>query len=61
MWLDSRYDKGLGRYYYWIIWYPMAYWIISTAATIVAYPTVMVRRTGKRARWVSPDRGVRAP
>lgn len=59
--LDSRYDKGLGRYYYWIIWYPMAYWIISTAATIVAYPTVMVRRTGKRARWVSPDRGVRAP
>jgi biofilm PGA synthesis N-glycosyltransferase PgaC len=60
-WLDSRYDRGLGRYYYWIIWYPLAYWLISVATTIVAYPTIMFRRTGKRARWVSPDRGVRPP
>src|SRR5262249_36783243 len=60
MWLDSRYDKGLGRYYYWIIWYPLAYWLISTAATLVAYPTVIFRQGGKRARWVSPDRGIRS-
>jgi biofilm PGA synthesis N-glycosyltransferase PgaC len=60
-WLDSWYDRGLGRYYYWIIWYPLAYWLISVATTIVAYPTIMFRRTGKRARWVSPDRGVRPP
>ena len=60
-WLDSRYDRGLGRYYYWIIWYPLAYWLISVATTIVAFPTVMFRQVGKRARWVSPDRGVRPP
>lgn len=61
MWLDSRYDRGLGKYYYWIIWYPLAYWIISTAATIAAYPAVLSQRPGHRARWVSPDRGVRPP
>jgi biofilm PGA synthesis N-glycosyltransferase PgaC len=61
MWLDSRYDRGLGRFYYWIIWYPLAYWMISTGTTLLAYPTVALSRGGKRARWISPDRGVRPP
>ena len=58
-WLDSRYDQGLGRNYYWMIWYPFVFWIISIASTVVAYPKVLLRRDGKRARWVSPDRGIR--
>jgi biofilm PGA synthesis N-glycosyltransferase PgaC len=58
-WLDSRYDRGLGRNYYWMIWYPIVFWIINIASTIVAYPKVLLRSDGKRARWVSPDRGVR--
>ncbi len=60
-WLDSRYERGLGRYYYWLIWYPLAYWVINIATTIVAYPRVIFGRTKQRARWVSPDRGVRPP
>lgn len=60
-WLDSRYDFGLGRNYYWMVWYPIVFWLINTASTIAAYPKVLLRRDGKRARWVSPDRGVRAP
>lgn len=58
-WLDSRYDKGLGRNYYWMIWYPLVFWVINIATTITAYPKVLLRRGGQRARWVSPDRGVR--
>lgn len=61
MWLDSRYDRGLGRFYYWIIWYPLAYWMISTGTTLLAYPLVASSSGGKRARWTSPDRGVRPP
>lgn len=57
--LDSRYDRGLGRNYYWMIWYPLVFWLISITSTIVAFPKVLLRRDGKRARWVSPDRGVR--
>ena len=57
LWIDSRYEKGLSRYYFWIIWYPIAYWFINVATTIVAVPKAVFRRRGKRAIWVSPDRG----
>ena len=59
-WLDSRYERGLGRYYYWMIWYPFFFWVINIAATVVAYPKTLLRGGGKRARWVSPDRGIRS-
>jgi biofilm PGA synthesis N-glycosyltransferase PgaC len=58
-WLDRRYERGLFRNLFWMIWYPFAYWLINTASTVVAYPRVLARRHGKRARWVSPDRGIR--
>jgi poly-beta-1,6-N-acetyl-D-glucosamine synthase len=58
-WLDSRHERGLGRNLFSMIWYPFAFWIINTASTVVAYPNVLFRRSGKRARWVSPDRGIR--
>ena len=57
-WIDSSYDRGLGRNYYWMIWYPLAFWLINVATTIVAFPQALVRKKGKRARWTSPDRGV---
>jgi biofilm PGA synthesis N-glycosyltransferase PgaC len=56
-WLDSHYDTGLGRNYYWMIWYPLVFWLINVAATVVAFPKALGRDAGKRARWVSPDRG----
>lgn len=58
-WLDSRHDRGLGRNLFWMIWYPMAFWMINSASTVVAYPKVLLRNRGARARWVSPDRGMR--
>ena len=57
MFLDAKYEKGLGRYYYWMIWYPLAYWMLSVATTLVAIPKVILRGR-KRAVWVSPDRGL---
>jgi biofilm PGA synthesis N-glycosyltransferase PgaC len=56
--MDSRYEKGLSRYYFWMIWYPVAFWIINVLTTVVATPRVLMRRTGKRATWRSPDRGI---
>jgi biofilm PGA synthesis N-glycosyltransferase PgaC len=57
--IDSRYEPRLGRYYYWMIWYPMAYWAIHAAATIVAVPTAMRAARRQRVTWESPDRGLR--
>lgn len=57
--IDSRYERGIGRYYYWMIWYPMAYWIMNVFTTVVAVPKALFKRRGTRARWDSPDRGLR--
>jgi biofilm PGA synthesis N-glycosyltransferase PgaC len=57
MFLDSKYEKGVGRYYYWMIWYPLAYWLLSVCTTVVAVPKVILRGR-QRATWVSPDRGI---
>jgi len=58
MFLDSKYEKGVGRYYYWMIWYPLAYWLLSVMTTLVAVPKVILRGR-RRATWISPDRGIR--
>ncbi|MDO3378869.1 poly-beta-1,6-N-acetyl-D-glucosamine synthase [Geoalkalibacter halelectricus] len=56
--IDSRYEKGLGRFYYWMIWYPLAFWLINLLTAIVGLPKALFRERGRRATWVSPDRGV---
>jgi len=57
--VDRRYETRIGRNYYWMIWYPLVYWILNTATSIVALPKALLKRKGTRAVWVSPDRGVR--
>ncbi|GLQ97401.1 poly-beta-1,6-N-acetyl-D-glucosamine synthase [Dyella mobilis] len=57
--IDRRYEKRVGRYYYWMIWYPIAFWMLTIATSVVALPKAMFKRRGTRARWTSPDRGVR--
>ncbi|MGM3367017.1 poly-beta-1,6 N-acetyl-D-glucosamine synthase, partial [Escherichia coli] len=57
--IDRRYETQIGRNYFWVIWYPMAYWLISLSTTLVALPKTLLRRRRKRATWTSPDRGIR--
>ena len=57
--LDKPYDQGLLKNFFWMIWYPIIYWVITAATAVVALPKAFIRKTGKRARWISPDRGVR--
>jgi biofilm PGA synthesis N-glycosyltransferase PgaC len=57
--IDRRYEKRVGRNYFWMIWYPIAYWMLTTATSIVAFPKAVLKRKGTRAVWTSPDRGIR--
>lgn len=58
--IDSRYEKGIARYYYWTVWYPMLYWMLNVATTVVAAPKAVIREQNKiRGTWKSPDRGLR--
>jgi biofilm PGA synthesis N-glycosyltransferase PgaC len=61
MCLDYRYDQRLFRQSYWMIWYPFAYWMVIMCTTVCSVPMVLLRKRGKRAVWVSPDRGLRTP
>lgn len=56
--LDRHYDQNLLRYYVWIVWYPLGFWVINMLTIIVALPKTIFRKSGLRARWISPDRGV---
>ncbi len=55
-WLDGHYDQGLGKNYFWMIWYPFAYWLLNLFTAVTALPKVLFGKKS-RARWVSPDRG----
>ncbi|MFZ9478161.1 MAG: poly-beta-1,6-N-acetyl-D-glucosamine synthase [Steroidobacteraceae bacterium] len=55
--LDRRYDPEIGSIVGHLFWYPLVFWLLQTATTVVAYPMVAFRQRGIRATWVSPDRG----
>jgi biofilm PGA synthesis N-glycosyltransferase PgaC len=57
--LDSRYDRRPLGAFFWMIWYPLAYWTLNMAATVTAVPRALARAHKKRATWTSPDRGIR--
>ncbi len=57
--LDARYDHRLWRHYCFVIWYPLAYWLMGMLTTVVAFPRALKRGAGQRGLWVSPDRGLR--
>ncbi|WJD49300.1 MULTISPECIES: poly-beta-1,6-N-acetyl-D-glucosamine synthase [unclassified Enterobacter] len=56
--IDSRYEKNLAGALFWVIWFPAIYWVLSLMTTIVAFTRVMIISQNKRARWISPDRGI---
>jgi len=55
--IDSRFEKGIYRMFFWLIWYPLIYWIINALVTVVGFPRAMLKRKGTPAVWESPDRG----
>ncbi|HWK62817.1 MAG TPA: poly-beta-1,6-N-acetyl-D-glucosamine synthase [Eoetvoesiella sp.] len=57
--IDRKYEPDLSHSLYWIVWYPFVYWLISLFTTLVSFPKVMLRTRRRRARWTSPDRGIK--
>jgi len=56
--IDSRYEKRLFRLIFWVIWYPFFFWFLTLTTSLVGFFKALFQRGGKRAVWVSPDRGV---
>lgn len=59
LYIDKPYDQDrMLRNYFWVIWYPLLFWVITMLTTVVALPKTIFKKQ-QRARWVSPDRGFR--
>lgn len=58
--VDNKYDKHLWLTYFWVIWYPVIYWVFNAMTVLVATPRGLTKKFGKAATWASPDRGLRA-
>jgi biofilm PGA synthesis N-glycosyltransferase PgaC len=60
--IDSRYESqtgGVARYYYWMVWYPIVYWLMNVGTTITGTIRAIKKKRGQRAVWVTVDRGLR--
>jgi biofilm PGA synthesis N-glycosyltransferase PgaC len=56
LWLDGRYDHRVRRYGLWLPIYPIAYWILSSAASVRAIGPGMARKPSGAVTWTSPER-----
>lgn len=57
--IDRRYSPGCGKPCLWVVWYPLVFWFIRPADHPCQLSKVLFRQHQKRARWVSPDRGIK--
>ena len=55
--IDSQFEKGIFKMFFWLIWYPCIYWVLNAAVTIVGLPKALLKKKGTPAIWESPDRG----
>ena len=57
--LDRRFEDNMVDALFWVIWYPIVFWMLQAAAAVVGLPRAIARRSSARGTWVSPDRGMR--
>lgn len=55
--IDRRYEPDIGRTYVWMIWYPIAFWLMGLLTVVAATPSVLLGRAEGRAVWAPADRG----
>lgn len=57
--VENKFEPRIYRLFFWLIWYPLLYWLINASVTIFAFPKAMFKKMGQPAVWESPDRGLR--
>lgn len=56
--IESKYEPGIYKMFFWVIWYPVIYWIFNAMVSICAFPVALIKAKGKLAVWEHPDRGI---
>jgi biofilm PGA synthesis N-glycosyltransferase PgaC len=42
IYIDRRYEKGLVGTLFWVIWYPLVFWMTNLFTSLVSFPKVML-------------------
>ena len=56
--IEHRYENKIYQSLFWVVWFPVVYWMLSLFTTLVAFPKVMLKKQQQRARWSHSDRGI---
>lgn len=59
LWLDRRYEKQSFKSLYWIVWYPLLFWLMQSLTAVLGLYKALRRPAYAKGKWVSPDRGIR--
>ncbi len=57
--IERRYEKNFIRLFYWMIWYPLFFWLISLFTTLEGVPRALFKTHSEREAWGQSDRGFR--
>jgi biofilm PGA synthesis N-glycosyltransferase PgaC len=57
--IDERFERNMRGAIFWIIWYPLVFWLLQLGTAVLGFPRALVRPRHARGTWVSPDRGIR--
>jgi biofilm PGA synthesis N-glycosyltransferase PgaC len=56
--LDRRFERGMWRSLFWVVWFPLVFWLLQALTAVVGLPKAIFRRRSQ-GTWISPDRGIR--
>ncbi len=54
--MDKKYDKDLFRYYFYVVWYPILYWLINPILIVLTLPKGVFGKMEGTGMWQSPER-----
>jgi biofilm PGA synthesis N-glycosyltransferase PgaC len=56
--IDNRFEKKMARSLFWVVWYPVFFWILQALTAVVGLPKAIHRIRHPSGTWISPDRGI---
>lgn len=56
--LDTRFEKRVGRAVFWVVWYPLIFWMLQLTTAVAGLPRAFWRMRNPKGTWTSPDRGI---
>jgi biofilm PGA synthesis N-glycosyltransferase PgaC len=56
--LDSRYEEKMAKSLFYVVWYPLVFWLLQATTAATGLPRAFMRARHVRGRWTSPDRGI---